>query len=143
MPNQVVAELISKSLVEGILHPGDEDQPSKMLVLPFNTKGQHPEQAKLVNLLVKQLGEAIVHLIETQAASEIVSKEELGRLRIAVDGMPEPVSVAVYCRRCGQRRDDPLMHLTLTGQSVVEIDGRQLISVLTKRESACPHRIKE
>lgn len=144
MPNKHIAELISKHLAEGIVHPGnpEADQAPMPILLPaFRTAGMPKEHTELVQTTVKILGEAIVHLIETEGESVIVPRDELAQLRTAVDGVdPHARSVAVYCRRCDRPRSNPLAHLVV--DDPILIDGRQLIGMLAKREVDCPHKVK-
>lgn len=143
MPNARIAELISARLRSGLVHPGDPDKglPSRQVALPFgNQVGMSTEMSDLLDKTTELLGEAIVHLIESDGASEIVDRGEAVTMRRAVGDAPPPGLVAVHCR-CDKGKSDPLVILTAPGpDDRIVIDGGALIRGLSAREPACPHR---
>lgn len=79
-----IAELISKGLAGGLLHPGypeTQQQPVTIRLPLFRTAGMPPEVYQQVENTVQMIGEAIVHLIETDGGSVIIDREELENLR--------------------------------------------------------------
>lgn len=140
MANEAIATLISKALAEGIIHPGDETNPPKALNLPiFRTTGMPEEYVDQVNLVAKQLGEAIVSLIETDGRSVIAPRAEYEELRAVVDNAgDEGRNVPVHCR-CDINR--PLMTMRVGAGGRAIVNGEQLIRALSKRTPACPHSI--
>lgn len=146
MANETIAMMIAGGLQAGLVHPGSENEKSMTLGLPaFRTAGM-PEQVRTqVELTVKLIGEAIVHLIETDGHSEIVDKDELAQLRRTNDratGVDRgPQIIPVHCR-CDNAFTDPLMLLTIDGSPHVVIDGRPLIQGLSYRSAECPHEVK-
>lgn len=73
-----IAALIADRLVNGITHPGsvEEDQPPMLMRLPmFRTVGVAPEVHQQVDMTVKLIAEAIVHLIHTDGHIDFVAKE--------------------------------------------------------------------
>lgn len=59
-----------------------------------------PEHAKAVTATVGLIGPAIVHLIETEGATELVPKAEMAQLRAAEQQPGE--RVPVLCQHCNQ-----------------------------------------
>jgi hypothetical protein len=131
MPNDAIAQLISKHFPLGLPHPGDlaRKQPPILIQLPaFRTAGMQPELAKRVTNTLKLVGEAIVNLVETVGDSEIVSKKELAQLRAPKPGEPTPV----LCRNCRS----PMLWLNI-------VNGRATVTpeLLSGVNIDCPHRI--
>ncbi len=104
-----IAALIADHIGE-LIHPGDGN--SGPIVLPvstFRTAGIPPEMAEQFAReagyptadIPKLVGEAIVHLIETQGDSEIISRGELAQLRAAAKAneplKDRPVEVHCHC----------------------------------------------
>jgi len=144
MSNERIAQLISDRLVTGLTHPGDPETGAKptQIALPFQTTGQPEEMVNLIVGTTKLLGEALVHLIETEGGVELVDREEAKQMRIAVGQGPEtPLATPVHCR-CDADKVDPLMFLTITDPERIVIDGPTLIRGLSQREVACPHERK-
>lgn len=135
-----IAELIATRLTTGLVHPGGGDQPPMTMNMPgFRPTVMVPEVKKQIELTAKLIGEAIVHLIETEGHSEIVDSDELERLRITAAARPEGHNtVAVHCR-CDRKRVNPLMHLAVAGDQVL-VDGPQLITGIAGLSPRCPHR---
>ena len=139
MTNKSVADLITRGLREGLTHPGrDGGQGVPILLSQFRTAGMPKEMAELADETAVLLGEAIVHLIETQGGVEMIAKDELAQMR---EQALEPGSVrvvSVHCQ-CDKTRDNPLALLTVTNSPAVVVDGEQLINGLTSRSPKCPH----
>ena len=143
MSNQKIAALITDALVEGrLVHPGDpaRDLPERQIVLPiFQSEGQPKEVADLMSTTAKFLGEAIVHLIETEGETSMVPTGELADMRVATTPeAPGRRIVKVHCR-CDTDRSMPLAVLTVDSSDRVVIDGKQLISGLHRRSAEHPH----
>lgn len=74
-----MADLIADKLANGLFHPGkpETDQEPMTLRLPmFKTVGAPPELRRQVDLTVKLMAEAIVHLIKTDGQCNIVPRDE-------------------------------------------------------------------
>lgn len=87
-----IAEIISASLASGLTHPGDASDGQKpfTIQLPlFRRAGIPPEMQREIDLMVKLMGEAIVHIIETAGASEIVAAAQMRELRDHTNCSPE------------------------------------------------------
>ena len=133
---QAIVDLIASALSGGLVHSGDvkENDPVKILGLPaFRSAGRPPEEAKLITEGTTMIAEAIVQLIEVD--HEIVDRNELKLLRESHE--PTGPVVAVHCR-CDSTRTDPLAVLSIGGPVAI-VDGKQLITGLSRREAACPH----
>lgn len=142
MPNPEIEELIAQKLREGFVHPGNEanDYQPTPILLPFkNSAGMPDEYAKLLNATATNLSECIVALIEGEGGCEIVPKGEARTLRRAA-GDKMPTMMKVYCR-CDQKRNDPLMILSVSDPENVVIDGPTLIRGLNRREAKHPHAV--
>lgn len=138
MANKKIADLIASALRNGVTHPGREGGNEMPIVLPmFRTAGMPQEMSELVDETTTLLGEAIVHLIETDGESEIVSKDQAVQMRIA-ESDAAVRNVSVHCR-CDSDRTNPLAVLTITNSPYVVIDGRQLIKGLAARSPEHPH----
>lgn len=142
MPNPQIAALISEHLIKGLIHPGDPDDnrpPAPIVLPPFRTVGMEPQMRELAEKTADLLAEAIVHLIETEGNTDLISREEQARA-IATARPVEPArTVALHCR-CDSSFTNPLAILTVTDSPHVVINGKQLIQGLTAREAACPHK---
>lgn len=143
MSNQKIAALITDALVESrLVHPGDpaRDMPARQIVLPiFQAEGQPKEVADLMAQTAKFLGEAIVHLIETEGETSMVPTGQLEEMRIATTPeKPGRRVVKVHCR-CDADRGAPLAVLTVDSSDRVVIDGKQLIGALHQRAAEHPH----
>lgn len=142
MPNQKMAELLARKLREGITHPGDPatQMPPRVIALPvFRTAGLPKEVAQQVDVTVKLLAEAIVHTIEVDGEGEIAPRAELESMRAnAEDAAQDLRMLAVHCR-CDGRYQDPLLMLTVTNESHIVIDGKQVLGALQQRAVECPH----
>jgi len=142
MSNKKIAELISKGLRDGFVHPGRKGSEPTPIILPmFRTAGMPKEMTELVDETADLLGEAIVALIEKEGSSEIVGKEKVAELRVADENAPRR-QVAVHCR-CDRGRTNPLAILSVTNSSRVILDGKQLINGLAARSPECPHERKK
>lgn len=129
--NARIASLIAERLPGGLIHPGNEELPAKAIPLPgLASSGIPAEQAKMFaaqaglpsNDVPKLLGEAIVHLIETDGDSEIISRAELEQLRreaATVDQEQTGQTVNVHCR-CN--RQEPALTVA-THRAVVYTSG--------------------
>lgn len=138
MANKKIAELIAGALRNGVTHPGRNGGDPMPIVIPmFRTAGMPQEMTELVDETTTLLGEAIVHLIETDGESEIVSKDQATQLRIA-ESDAAVRNVSVHCR-CDSDRSNPLAVLTITNSPYVVIDGKQLIKGLAARSPDHPH----
>lgn len=140
MPNPELAALIANALQNGIMYPGDPERriAPRPIMLPFKpSAGMPQEMADLMSETTRQLGEAIVHLIETTGDSEIVPKAQIRSLRHAAgaETARQPV-MPVSCRHC----DTTLMQLTVDDPASVRIDGRALLRNLRKLDAKCPHQ---
>lgn len=113
-----MAEVITKGLREGLVHPGDasKDQPSVAIPIPaFRTASMPPEMAEHVTTTARLIGEAIVHQIRSEAT--LVPNDEYKKLT-GTEYPPVPDGrVVVYCR-CQQ----PLTRL-VTRNNVATVDG--------------------
>jgi hypothetical protein len=139
-----IAELISGKLVAGLVHPGDDKRPAMTVALPvFRTTGLPEEVVKQVNVTVQMIGEAIVHLIETEGESVIVKRTELEQLQYsaAPNADMKRQATPVHCN-CDRNYSDPLMVLTVNGSRRIVVDGKQLLEGLSKRSIECPHRME-
>jgi hypothetical protein len=96
MANDTISSLIASNLKAGLPHPGYVEQniPPQVIHFPGMNHRGIPQQvldhyAREAGLpssdLPKLIGEAVVHLIETQGNSEIVTKTELESLRKAAE----------------------------------------------------------
>lgn len=75
-----IAELIADRLAKGLFHPGDpetEQAPMTIRLPMFRTVAAPPEVTRQVDLTVKLIAEAIVHLIETDGQSDIVPRAQI------------------------------------------------------------------
>jgi len=145
MPDrQALINLIAQRLSTGLEHPGDPARniPPRPIALPFGkTAGMPEEMADLVNGTVTMIAEAIVYLIETDGATELVPREEARAMRDAVsEGIPEGPFVPLLCR-CDRERNRPLAMLMMTSPEAIIIDGPTLIRGLHKRRVECPHEM--
>lgn len=76
-----IAALIADKLTNGLQHPGDvatEQLPMVIRLPMFRTVGAPPEVGQQVDLTVKLIAEAIVHLIKTDAQCDIVPRQAEG-----------------------------------------------------------------
>lgn len=140
MPNPQVAQLISDHLRDGIMHPGDEARgiPSRPIMLPFKpSPGMPQEMADLMTETTKQLGEAIVALLETRY--ELVPTDQARTLRFAAEnGEIESGRVLpVFCR-CDDSA--PLFTLTIIDPQHVTVDGPTFLRSMHRRKTGHPHR---
>jgi len=145
MPDrQALIDLIAQRLSTGLTHPGDRARniPERPIALPFGkTAGMPKEMADLVNGSVTMIAEAIVYLIETDGATELVPREEAQAMRDAVsEGVPEGPFVPLLCR-CDRNRERPLAMLTMNSTEAIIIDGPTLLRGLHKRQIECPHEM--
>lgn len=109
MPNPAAAALIAERLPKGLVHPGDDSTPAKLIPLPgLNFQGlpegmrkHFANEAGLPDSdAPKLVAEAIVSLLETDGGFEIVPKSEITQLRDAastLDAAPPGATVTVYC----------------------------------------------
>lgn len=109
MPNAAIADLIATKLPD-LTHPGNGSGAIALPVSTFRTAGIPPEMAEQfaqdagypsanIPLLI---GEALVHLIETDGDSEIIRRSELATMRAATKAA-EPQrnrQIQVHCH-CG------------------------------------------
>ena len=82
--NTAIADLIANKLTNGLPHPGNKEageEPVTIRLPLFKMASMPAEMYQQVEHTVKMLGEAIVHVIETEGNSEIVRKDELQALR--------------------------------------------------------------
>jgi len=82
--NTAIADLIANKLTNGLPHPGNieaGEEPVTIRLPLFKMASMPAEMYQQVEHTVKMLGEAIVHVIETDGDSEIVKKSELQALR--------------------------------------------------------------
>lgn len=142
MPNQRIAALISAKLRDGLTHPGDpaRDVPARPIALPFGkTAGMPKEMVDLVNTTTDLLAEAVVHLIETEGACELVPRDEAVTMRRAIgEGPPAALTLPVHCR-CDRDLRDPLVLLKPPTNDRIVIDGPALLEGLRVRGVECPH----
>ena len=131
-----VVDLIAERLPTGLVHPGDENTPAKVLALPgFANRGIPPEMAKQFadeaglppNDAPKVWAEAIVHLIESDGGCVIVPRSEWDdvKARSVVPQEGSPV-VAVHC---GCNRKDPILTVA-AGRAKVTTSGAALKKTL-------------
>lgn len=140
--NQAAVNLLAEMFPKGLLHPGDDTTPSRVIPVPgFRVTGMSPEQAEeLVGESAKIYAEALVHLLET--AFELVPRAELQQLRQAAAEAPDGVrTVHVHCR-CDPQRRDPLFDLTIDKTDTAVVNGAGIIAGLSRRETQCPHKVK-
>jgi hypothetical protein len=135
MPNSAIAQLIAQHLPAGLPHPGDPttNQPPISIPLPaFRTTGMPSEMAETINNTTGLIAEAIVNLIETVGESEIVSKAELAKLRVA--DVPKGQPTPIMCSAC--RSPNPMLWVNLT-------DGPAYVdpTMLAALNTDCPHRV--
>ena len=120
---------------DGLIHPGDENKQPSPIVLPiFRTAGMPPEMKKLVDETSKLLGEAIVHLIETEGGCELVDRDAVTAMR---DSAAPTRVIGVHCR-CD--KTNPLFILTVGEDSRVYIDGASFVQGISRLVKECPHR---
>lgn len=137
MTNTAAVALIAQRLTDGLTHPGDGDkQPAKMIPLPPGWRGNSglaPEQAAHFkqqaglpdNDVPRLIAEAIVHLLETDGASTIISSDQLEQLRAdaaTLDDAPPGATVAVHCHCNAQK---PLFTAPVDRPKVT-VDGRMM-----------------
>ena len=143
---QVLISLIAQRLNTGLNHPGDPARniPARPIALPFGkTAGMSEEMSELVSNSVTMIAEAIVYLIETDGATELIPREEARAMRDAVsEGVPEGPFVPLLCR-CDRKRERPLAMLTMNSTEAIIIDGPTLLRGLRKRKIECPHEMVE
>lgn len=87
-----IAELISNRLANGLQHPGypNTEQGPVLIRLPlFRTAGMPDEVLQQVNETVKMIGEAIVHVIDTEGHAAIIPKDELEALKTELAQLKE------------------------------------------------------
>lgn len=132
--NLAAATLIADRLTSGVMHPGDTDQPAKMLMpLPgFRNTGLPPEQAAAFaneaglpdNDTAKIYAEALVNALETDGGLELVARAELEQLRAQVatpqEASPTAPGFLVYCH-CNPQ--EPLLDIPLSNRAKVTMDG--------------------
>lgn len=137
MPNNRIATLLTERLPGGLWHPGDPaaDQQPKLIPLPgLASSGIPPEMAEqfaqeagLPSANVAQLvAEAIVNVIETDGASEIVPRVELEQLRARaaeLEANPPAGQMVTVCCHCSPA--EPLAELSL-GRPQVMTSGAAL-----------------
>jgi hypothetical protein len=144
MANRALVDLIASRLNTGLTHPGDPARniPPRPIALPFGkTAGMSEEMAQLVNSSVTMIAEAIVYLIETDGATELMPREEARAMRDAVsEGIPEGPFVPLLCR-CDRERSRPLAMLTMNSTEAIIIDGPALLRGLHQRQIECPHEM--
>lgn len=142
MPNPT-AELISQALRTGLVWPGDPARgiEPRPIALPFNMSGagQPKEMNDLMDEAVKQIGEAIVALLESDGKT-IVDADEVADLRAVASDAPPPPLLPVHCR-CDPK-GTPLVMLSVTHADRCVIDGGALIRSLSARDPKCPHKTK-
>lgn len=134
--NLAAVTLIADRLPAGLMHPGDDDQPARPLVLAaLNNIGISAEQAAHFaneaglpsNDAPKLIAEAIVHLLETEGGLELVSRAELEELR-AEAATPQQANavvpqIDVFCH-CNRQK--PLLQVPVGDRAKVTLDGGML-----------------
>lgn len=133
MPNPDVAKLIADN-IHALPHPSG--QPVRLA--QFDTTTLPPALREQVTAehqkTTTSLGEAIVHLIETNG-NTIIPTAQLQALQVkanAFDGT-RPPTAAVTCRRCNK----PFMHINITNPDHIAVnDAEAFINALT---APCPH----
>lgn len=143
MPNERAAALIAQRLPE-LTHPGDGNGAILLPVSTFRMAGIPPEQAEQFARdagypsvdVPRLIGEALVHLIETEGDSEIVPRSELAAMRNAA-AAAEPQrhrQVQVHCY-CGT----PLFraHMRDFDTDKPKVSGSELIKALTRLSPEC------
>ncbi|QIG58470.1 hypothetical protein HWD06_gp095 [Mycobacterium phage Cornie] len=141
--NQAAVRLLAQTFPHGLLHPGDDVTPSRVVPVPgFRVTGMAPEQAEeLVGESAKVFAEALVHLLESDF--EIVPRGEMQQLRLDAAEVPDGVrTVQVHCH-CDVQRRDPLFELTVDKSDVVVVNGPGIVAGLARREAQCPHKVKQ
>ena len=148
MPNAAIAELIAKNLPD-LTHPGDGNGAISLPVATFRPAGIPPEMAEQFAReagyptadITRLVAEALVHLIETEGNSEIVSKTELADMRAAT-AQAEPQrhrQVQVHCH-CGT----PLFRASIKDfdSDKPRVAGPELIKAMRRLgiECATAHR---
>jgi len=149
LPNAAIVDLIAAQLPD-LTHPGDGSGAIKLPMASFRTAGIPPEMAEQFAAkagypsadITRLIAEAIVHLIETQGASEIIGTAELSRLRRA-EAAAEPkrhrqVQVACHC-------GTPLFTATIADfdSDHAKVAGSELIKAMRTFGSECAtgHRL--
>jgi hypothetical protein len=142
VPNARITDLIAAKLRSGLTHPGDPERniPSRPIVTPFgHTAGMPKQMADLMVASTKLWAEAIVHVIETEGATELVPRAEAITMRRAVgEGPAAPLALAVHCR-CDRTLADPLAFIAAPSNDRIVIDGPALLEGLRGRGVECPH----
>lgn len=139
MANTAIAALIAQRLPNGLIHPGKPDgsQPARALPLPgLNSTGIPADQAKqfaneagLPASDVPQLiAEAVIHTIETDGQSTIITNTELDALRQAAADAPTGARVIEVHTSCPQAT--PLLELTIDKSSRTTIDCATLAKAI-------------
>lgn len=87
-----IAELISSRLANGLPHPGypnTEQGPSVIRLPLFRLAGMPDEMVKQIDETVKMIGEAIVHVVETEGETELIPRAELEALKAELAQLKE------------------------------------------------------
>jgi hypothetical protein len=148
LSNEPIADLIASRL-PNLVHPGDEQTKAFCIPLPMFRAAAAipPEQAEqfaaAANLptadVAKLTAEAVVSLIETEGASEIVPKTELAELRTIADTTEPPKhrQPRVCCNVCGK----PLFRINVDTENP-KVAGKQFLEALATLDPDCPHTPK-
>lgn len=136
MPNPDVAQMIANALQRGLPHPGNPANDEKPYLIPlvaFRTAGMPEELREHADTSALAVGQAIVNLIETDAASVILKRAALDELRAADNDDLHGDSLPVVCRSCR----NPMLYLRV-------VNGRALVSgnLLAGVNPTCPHRVE-
>lgn len=143
MPNATIADLIARKLPD-LTHPGDGSGPIMLPVSTFRNAGIPPEMAEQFAReagypsadITKLIGEALVHLIETDGDSEIVRRSELADMRKATE-TAEPQrnrQVQIHCH-CGT----PLFRVNIRNfdSDKPSVAGPELIKAMAMLGTEC------
>lgn len=138
MSNTAVAETLARALAEGLIHPGDENNPATSLILPgFRTTGMPEPMAEQINDYAKLISEAIVATIEG-GGSAIVPAGELAEIRERLTTM-EPTTAQVLrvnCTVCGNFLFS--MNVNPTNPTP-GVNGPYFLGQLQSIPAECPH----
>lgn len=123
MSNPTIAKLIAEN-IHALPTPNGE--PIRLAQFDTNTMppAMRDQLAEEHNKTTNNIGQAVVHLIETHGNSEIITKTELNQLRTkakAFDGQ-RPPTAKVYCTSCNQL----LLEFNITNPDRINANGPQL-----------------
>ncbi len=93
--NQPAADAIAEALSNGITHPGADKRQAANLYLPgLNPRGKPTHMAEAIKAGNQAIAEAIIHHIETNLDSTIITNVALNELRGQVQSLESELEYA-------------------------------------------------